>query len=288
MEKIIPVGDAHTHTNPVRGLGAEKIAARFHAEGGWFMAIVALSPWAYNIDFNGIDSYRQVLDLLARECMAAEDAGVKTACLAGFHPADVDRLIDKYKLDPVDVLRLGEAWISELGKACRNGFLDGIGEVGRQHYKTRAERVIISELILRKALEMARDNDCIVHLHLENAGKITIDLVDMAIASLGGIHDTSKIVFHHMKPSHAVYAVDKGYAATVPGTPTLLENVLGKFPPVFMLESDHIDDPMRPGAVVYPWVMAQHVRRLSRKVGEEYLYKINIDNIVKTYRVSPP
>jgi len=284
---VIPVADAHTHTNPVRGLGAEKIATRFKREGGWFMAIVALSPWAYNIEFQGIESYKQVLDILARECMTVEDLGLKTACLAGFHPADVDRLIDKYRLEPGEVLALGMEWLKELENACREGFLDGIGEVGRQHYKTRAERVIISELILEKSLEIAKDNDCIVHMHLENAGKITIDLVDLKLEQIGK-PDLKKIIFHHMKPKHAVYADEKGYASTIPGTPELLDNVLGKTPPVFMLESDHIDDPMRPGAVVYPWIMASHVNKLARKAGEEYLYRVNIDNIIKTYDVSPP
>ncbi len=285
---MIPIADAHTHTNPVRGLGAARIASRFKSQGGWFMAIVALSPWAYNIDFTGIESYREVLDILARECMAAEEAGVRTACLAGFHPADVDRLIDKYRIAPEKVLNLGLSWIDELASACKEGFLDGIGEVGRQHYKTRAERVIISEIILEKALEIARDYDCLIHMHLENAGRITIDLVNMKLRSIGTPRNLKRIVFHHMKPGHALYVADLNYAATIPGTPELLDNVLGKVPPVFMLESDHIDDPMRPGAVVYPWLMAQHVNRMVRKVGEEYLYKINIDNIISTYRVQPP
>ncbi len=284
----IPVADAHTHTNPVRGLGAAKIAERFHRSGGWFMAIVSLSPWAYGLDFAGIESYREVLDILTRECMAAEEAGLKVSCLAGFHPADVDKLIDKYRMDPREVLGLGLRVVEEYGNACREGFLDGIGEVGRQHYKTTAERVIISEIILERALEIANDNDCIVHMHLENMGPVTVDLVDRYVSRIGASRVKHRIVFHHMKPGHSVYASKLGYPATIPGTPELLRNVLGKTPPVFMLESDHIDDPMRPGAVVYPWVMADQVNRLRKRVGDDYLYKINIDNIIRTYKVSPP
>lgn len=285
---MIPVGDAHTHTNPVRGMGAAKIAEKFKESGGWFMAIVALSPWAYGIEFNGFESYKNVLDILARECMEAERAGLKTACLAGFHPADVDRLIDKYRMKPDDVLDLGLRVVEEIGKSCSNGFPDGIGEVGRPHYKTGAERVLISELILERSLEIARDNGCLVHMHLENQGSITARLVDMAVERLGAGMVRERIVFHHMKPKHAVMVADMGYPATVPGKPELLSHVVGRVPPVYMLESDHIDDPMRPGAVVYPWVMADHVQRLAKKHGEEYMYKVNVDNIVKVYRVEPP
>lgn len=284
----VPVGDAHSHTNPVRGLGASRIAEKFRENGGWFIAIVSLSPWAYGLEFSGIDSYRSVIDILARECMEAEQAGLKTACLAGFHPADVDRLIDKYRLKPEEVLELGLRVVEMIGKACKDGFPDGIGEVGRQHYKTTAERVLISELILERAIEAARDFGCLVHMHLENAGPITTRLVDTVVERLNDRSLRERLVFHHMKPRHTVYASRLGYPSTVPGTPELLRNIMGKVPPVYMLESDHIDDPMRPGAVVYPWVMAEHVQRLVRRAGEEYMYKVNVDNIVKVYGVAPP
>ncbi len=284
----IPVGDAHSHTNPVRGLGAAKIAEKFKESGGWFMAIVSLSPWAYGIEFTGIESYRSSLDILARECMEAEKAGVKTVCLAGFHPADVDRLIDRYRMKPEEVLELGLRVVEMIGEGCREGFPDGIGEVGRQHYKTTAERALISELILERAIEIARDNGCLVHMHLENAGPITARLVDIVVGRYGDSELKKRLVFHHMKPSHAVYIDKLGYPSTVPGTPELLRNIVGRIPPVYMLESDHIDDPMRPGAVVYPWVMAEHVQRLARKAGEEYMYRVNVDNIVKVYGVEPP
>ncbi len=285
---MIPVADAHTHTNPVRGLGSEKIAERFKRAGGWFMAIVSLSPWAYGIDFSGVDSYVKVHEILVRECMEAEKAGLKTSCLAGFHPADVDRLIDKYRMDPLEVLDVGLKVVEEVARACREGVLDGIGEVGRQHYKTTPERAIISQLVMERAIEYARDHDCIVHLHLENKGRITVDLVDLAVKRLGAEKVKDRIVFHHFKPGHALIANEYGYPSTVPGTPQLLDHALGRVEPVFMLESDHIDDPMRPGAVVYPWVMADHVQRIAKRVGEEYLYKVNVDNIVRVYRVEPP
>jgi len=283
----IPVADAHAHSNPVRGLGAEKIASKFRAEGGWFMALVSLSPWAYGIEPEGLESYKKVFDILARECHAASSEGLKTACLGGFHPADVDKLIDKYRMDPVDVLELGLAVVEEAARLCRDDFLDGIGEVGRQHYKTTPERALISNRIMERALELAKDYDCIVHLHLENAGKITIDLVERSAVEIG-VLKKEKVVFHHSKPNMAVEAARLGYAATIPGKPLLMDNVMGRIPPVFMLESDYIDDPMRPGAVVYPWVMAAHVQKVARKVDGEYLHAVNVDNIVRTYGVIPP
>ncbi len=287
----IPVADAHGHSNPVRGMGASQIAERFKEAGGWFWALVSLSPWSYGLDFKGFDSYREMAEIVLRECKEAEEAGLRVACIAGFHPADVDRLIDRYRMDPSEVLALGYRVVDYMADLCRQGLLDGIGEVGRQHYKTGVERAVISQLILERALAHARDYGCIVQMHLEHVGKITVDLVEESAKRLGiGGDVKSRIVFHHAKPSTGRYAHDAGYQVNIPGVQRLLPHAFRELDPFYMIESDYIDDPSRPGAVVYPWEMAGEMYRLYEKgvVGEEYLYKVNVDNIVKLYRVEPP
>ncbi len=283
--------DAHMHTNPVHGLGASKIVERFKKEGGWFAALVSLSPWSYALDFEGFKSYEDVVNILLSECKNAEEVGIKVACLSGFHPADVDTLIDKYKLDPVKVLDLGLKVIDHVAKLCREGVLDGIGEVGRQHYKTLPERVIISEMILRRAIEYARDYDCKVHMHLENQGIITVELISRELQFLkAGRQASRRLLFHHTKPSLVIEAFRRGHYSTIPGLPRMLEYTFKHLEPVYMIESDYIDDPSRPGSVIYPWEMVKAAKRLLEKnvVSEEYLHKINIDNITKYYEVKPP
>lgn len=293
MTRSLLFSDAHTHTNPVRGLGAIKIAERFKKEGGWFMALVSLSPWSYALNFEGFKSYKDVIEILLRECKSAEEVGLKIACFSGFHPSDIDTLIDKYKMDPIDVLKLGLKVIDYVADLCKNGVLDGIGEVGRQHYKTLPERVVISEFILRKALEYAKDYGCKVHMHLENEGFITIELIVEELIEIG-ISDVSKIsnklLFHHFKPSMTKEASRKGFPSTLPGLLKVLEFAFKELKPEYMIESDHIDDPARPGSVVYPWEMIRSEKILLKKgiVTEEYLYKINVDNVVNFYNVSAP
>ncbi|MEB2836162.1 MAG: TatD family hydrolase [Desulfurococcales archaeon] len=286
-----PIADGHGHTNPVRGVGAARIARRFKEAGGWFQALVALSPWHYALEFRGYDSYVELIDIHIRECKAAEDEGLKVACIAGFHPADVDHLIDRYHMKPVEVLKLGLRVVDYVAKLCSEGVLDGIGEVGRQHYKTMPERVVIANLILERALEHARDNGCVVHMHLENAGTDTVDLTSMAVDRVGvGGEMRSRIFFHHVKPVMAARAYELGYSSTIPGLARILEYAFTRLDPVYIVESDYIDDPARPGAVVYPWEMASTQQRLASKglASEEYLYRINVDNVVKVYGIEPP
>jgi len=288
--KQVPIADGHGHSNPIRGLGASKIARNFKARGGWFQALVALSPWQYALEFRGFESYKEAIEIHIRECKAAEGEGVKVACIAGFHPADVDHLIDRYNMKPSRVLELGYSVADYVSNLCSEGVLDGIGEVGRQHYKTGAERVLVAQLILERALENARDHDCVVHMHLENAGPDTVVLTHKTIERLGVYEAREKLVFHHSKPSMVMKAKELGYPSTVPGVSRILEYVFTSIEPTFMVESDYIDDPSRPGAVVYPWEMAENELRLLRRgvVGEDYLYKINVDNIIKLYNVEAP
>jgi TatD-related deoxyribonuclease len=291
---LVLFADAHTHTNPIRGLGASRIAEKFKKEGGWFMALISLSPWNYALDFKGLDSYKEVIEILLDECKSAEEQGLKVACFSGFHPGDIDILIDRFRMDPTEVLKLGLKVIDYIANLCKEGVLDGIGEVGRQHYKTSPERVVISEIILRRAMMYARDYGCKVHMHLENQGRITVDLILNEIDLLRDNVDLKtlkkKLLFHHLKPSLVKEAWKEGFYSTVPGLLRVLEYAFKELEPIYMVESDHADDPSRPGSVTYPWDMIRAQKALLRQgiVNEEYLYKINIDNVVKYYEVEPP
>ncbi len=285
---MIPVADSHAHVNPMRGLGAGEVARRFKNAGGWFIALVSLPPTAYGIEGSSVEAYVKVALIHARECRKAREEGLKVYCLAGFHPAEVDKLVERNGLKPLEVLELGFKVLEELSKLVDRGEIDGIGEVGRQHYKTLSERVLVANMILEKAIEISRDKDIVIHMHLEQAGEATVELVDVIVRRLNARRE--KLVFHHAEPKVAVEATRRGYQATIPGIPKLLEYVLENLEPTYTIESDYLDDPKRPGAVIYPWDMANHITRIATKSKsvEEKIYKINLDNIVKTYNIEPP
>ena len=278
--------DAHVHSNPVNGLGATEIAKRFKRKGGWFIALVGLSPWHYNIEEKNYNGYVKAIQLHIRECKAAATQGLQVACFAGFHPADVDKLVSAGK-HPEEVFYLGLQVVEYVGKLCKNGVIDGIGEVGRQHYRTSPDRFAIAVSIMLRALEIARDNDCLVHLHLENAGTITVLTIDEIVERVG--IDKSKIFLHHTKPSIGLEAVKRGYQATIPGHKETLRYAFSirELAENMLIESDYIDDPRRPCVSSCPWDVVDRELELVKEgiVDEDTLYKINIDNVVKAYRV---
>ncbi len=279
--------DAHAHSNPVKGLGARRIARKFREVGGWFMALVSLPPWHYGFGA-GLEDHLKAVDLLVRECREAREEGLRVRCLAGFHPAEVDSLVSA-GMRPAEVIRLAEEVIGYIVDACRKGLLDGIGEVGRQHYKTMPERLAVAEYVMVLAFEAARDNDLLLHLHLENAGEATVATV-VKLADLVGVR-RDLLVFHHASKRVAVEAGRRGCWATLPGKEKVLEAVLpGVDTGRLMVESDFIDDPRRPCVSSCPWQVVEAEKALLERgvVDEETLYRLNVDNIVKAYHVQIP
>jgi len=278
--------DAHAHANFVSGLGAEKVAEKFSRSGGWFMAFVSLPPWHYGVTPHSFEDYARVISSFIADCHRAS-SHVRAACFVGFHPAEVDRLVSMgMSIDRV--LKLGVRIIEYIGELCKRGEVNGIGEVGRQHYKSMPERFAVAQAIMQKALEVSRDHDCLLHLHLEEAGSVTVDTVDMLVKTIGVRR--GNVLFHHATLKIAERAHALGYHSTIPGRPKQLEAAITRLPPVFMPESDYLDDPRRGCSVVCPWDMASWLKKTIAQglASEEYMARINIDNIVDFYRVEPP
>jgi TatD-related deoxyribonuclease len=284
--KNVLFSDTHLHVNPVRGLGAEKIAKKFKREGGWFIAIVALPPYYYGFEEISIESYMRVIELISREAARARELGLEVARFMGIHPAEIDeyykRGVRGEKLYSFlnEVLKLVE-------NAVRNGLLDGIGEVGRQHYTTSPERFVFSEVLMRNAMILAKDLGVPLQLHLEQGGFITVLSIKTLVDSLG--INSKHVILHHTNTETSSWANNYKLPFTAP-VKYFNEEYLKSGIEYCMLESDFLDDPRRPGVSAYPWEIPVVVRNLVAKGGinEEQAYRILVDNVVKYMNVESP
>jgi len=280
--------DVHLHINPVKGLGAEKIARKFKKEGGWFMAIIALPPHYYGFEGLAINSYMRVAELLTREASRAREVGLEVARFMGIHPAEVDEYYrrgvrgEKLYFFLSNVLKLVENYL-------KNGLLDGIGEIGRQHYTTSPERLVFSEIIMREALILARDLGVPVQLHLEQGGFTTALSIKTLVETLG--LSSRQVILHHVNSETSFWASNYKLPFTAP-VKYFNEDYLKSSSVVeyCMLESDFLDDPRRPGVSAYPWDIPVVIRELvtRRVISEELAYRILVDNVVKYLDVKPP
>lgn len=278
--------DAHLHVNPVKGLGAEKIAKKFKSENGWFIAIVGLPPYHYGFSEPAPDSYRKVLELVNREASRVREQGLEVVRFMGIHPAEVDNYY-KLGLRGARLYSLVEEVLKLLEEALKNGVINGIGEVGRPHYTTSSERLLFSEIIMVRALTLARDYGVPVQLHLEQAGFVTAHSIKV-LAELSKIN-LSKVILHHVNLETATWAEELNIPFTAP-IKQFNEKYASQPWRHCMVESDFIDDPSRPGVSAYPWeipsVIENHLR--NGVLSEEQAYRILVDNIVKYLNVKPP
>ncbi|MEM1619800.1 MAG: TatD family hydrolase [Fervidicoccaceae archaeon] len=280
--------DAHCHSNPASGLGAASIARKFKSVGGWFIALVSLPSWYYGLNsIEALRSYARVAETHLNECNRARESGVEVACFVGLHPAEIDRALESAN-SYGQVIELCENAVKLIFKLCERGVIDGVGEIGRQHYKARPENIIIAQKLLERALELARDSGCKVQLHLENIKGFTAQDLSGLISRLNVSMDL--ILVHHASPTLSLELSSRGIWSTVPATREAIARLAESGGALVMPESDFLDDPRRPGAVLEPWAMAENFRSLREQssITDEMLYKLNVDNIVRFFGVKPP
>jgi len=276
--------DAHTHTNPVSGLGMKRIAEKFREVGGWFMAIVSLPPSHYGYP-STIEGYEKSYEILLRECNEARNHGLRIACIAGIHPADIEKSVSRAQPDKyrkiietyLGVLRILEHMLKQ-------GELQGLGEFGRPHYKAIPEAFALNDIVLIKALELAKDYSIPIHIHCEQSGAIAVEYLK-AITSIVGI-DKRLVIVHHVDTKTLLSALEEGFNCTVLGRYELLKSIaMRRVAPMYMIESDYIDDPRRPGVAAYPWEIVENQLRLLKDgiVDTRYLRKLNVDNVERVY-----
>lgn len=282
----IRFADAHCHANPIRGLGAKVVGEKFKNVGGWFVSLVMLPSWDYGGITKNKDDYLKYVWKHIKECEQMRAIGLKVACFAGFHPAEIDKLINR-GIKGIDVYRYASSVISSLFKLCEEGKLQGVGELGRQHYKSSPESIVIAHKLLEYSVQLAKDTGCPLQLHLENKRGFTAFDIKMILEKIS-VYKKESVLIHHARPGLLEEVLNQNIWATTPGIKQSLEVVFKRIGyGMFMIESDFIDDPNRPGTVVYPWDMVSFQKELLSKevVEESVLEKLNIDNILKFFGI---
>ena len=287
VSAALRISDNHGHANPVRGLGPREVARRFRRTGGWFMVLVSLLTWDLGLTPGSMSSVERLYEITTRSAQEASGEGVRAVAVVGLHPAECVRLIEAgwgfeevrgFMYRSID---LAARYITE-GRAV------GIGEVGRPHWQVDGRIIELCNDIIRYAVERAKDVGGVVHLHLERNGRATVESISR-LANEANVDwgFRRRIILHHASPDMVKPAVEHGLTASIPiGRRGEFEEAI-RNGAVFVVESDYIDDPRRPGAVIPQWRIAARVMDLLRRgvVDEGAVEKIMVDNIVELYGV---
>jgi len=198
-------------------------------------------------------------------------------------PYPVDYLKFKEKMGRDRAIELMEKGMDEAAALCKEERCVGIGEIGRPHFPVDKESLYDSNKILQYGMQKAAEIDVPVILHTESTTpKQCKELVEMG-KNVGLSPD--KIVKHF---SPALINKEENYGL-IPSVLSSKKNIIEslKKGSRFMMETDYIDDPNRPGAVLGPKTVPKLTKKLLEDgfMSESQAYEIHINIPQKTYKI---
>ncbi|HXQ94660.1 MAG TPA: TatD family hydrolase [Thermoplasmata archaeon] len=237
----LPVVDHHCHLSP----NGEGVAAarRFRAAGGTHLF---LTTQAYSaapiVDLEAYSTQFATTERLATAIRA--ESGVVAYVVVAPYPVDLVRASESIGLPAA--IDLQRAALDLAGHWVEEGRAVALGEVGRPHFPVTPELSAAAEAVFRYALGVARDAGCpaIVHSeHLDDEG-----LLGLARLAASEGFPLGKLVKHYQR-TRVAPGQRSGVVPSYVARRELCAETLGTDGPWFW-ETDFLDDPSRPGAVL--------------------------------------
>jgi TatD-related deoxyribonuclease len=274
----LPILDNHVHLDP-KGRNVEA-AKDFERAGGTHFILVHLpyedAPIADGADFER--SYDITLKMADR-CRSETKLGVDV--VLGPHPVLLMEMMRKMSIaQAVEVMKDGMEIAQRLvleKKAV------AIGEIGRPHFPVDPEIMEASNNIMSYGMTLAKEARCPVVLHTESATpEMMAGLAQMADEA--GL-PREKVIKHYCPPlireeeNHGIFP-------SVLSSRTAIRQAVEKGPR-FVMETDYLDDPRRPGAVMAITTVPKRTKALleERVMCLEHALKVHKDNPEKLYGI---
>ncbi len=244
----LPIFDDHFHLDP-RGKRKEAVED-FKRSGGTHIMLVH-KP--YEIPKNA-DEHAREYAVTLKLAEDARETGVKVFVALGPHPAVFTELV-KSGLSIDDAEKIMIEGLELASRHVREGNACAIGEVGRPHYEVSDEIWARSNKILSYAFELAREVGCAVIVHTESATEKTFcDLANMA----DDVKLPREKVVKHFSPPIVGNENCGIFPSILAGKEAVVKALVSS--DRFMMETDYMDDPARPGAVLGPATVPKRTR----------------------------
>lgn len=267
MVEKVPVYDNHIHMSP-SGRNVEALK-EFQASGGTGLTLVTLPYKEVKIS-KGSDfatSY-EITYVLAEKARAETDLLINIA--VGPYPVLIIPLAEAYGLEKAEEIMI--KGMEDAARDVAEGKAVAIGEIGRPHFPVSAEIREASDRILLRGMELAKENRVPVIIHCEsdeNTDKSLAELADMAGLDRG-------MVVKHSSPPWVTPEETHGVMPSIPASKSNLKEALAKGTDRFMMETDYIDDPEKPGAIMSVNTVPKKVMAWvsNGQVSSESIYRI--------------
>jgi TatD-related deoxyribonuclease len=242
-----PVLDDHMHLDPEHGRGMDAVR-EFDRLGGTHLLVVNKPSWQIaGVPTEPADFRPAFEATLAAVADAREILDGTAWPVLGVHPGLVSKLVDAGH-DPDEAGELMRAGLDVAAEYVADG--DALAlKSGRPHYDVDDPVWATSNETMRHAFERGADLNCAVQLHTEASEDMTTVAEWARDAGLS----PDSVVKHYAAGRLA------GPLPSVMSDEDRLERAAERGDP-FLMETDFVDDPDRPGAVLGPKTVPRRVR----------------------------
>lgn len=241
LPRGLPVVDHHCHLSPY-GDGVRAVE-RFRAAGGTHL-FLATQNYETSVPLS-LDAYVRQFEatwLMARK--AHEEVGVRVFPVLAPYP--IDLVESSAKLGVPAALELHRSALDLAGRWVREKKAVALGEVGRPHFPVSEDVAVAVDEAFRHSLEVARDSDCPVVVHSPD---LTAEGFRELATRAGEAGLRPERVVKHYARRRLAPGSGGGVVPSYLARRELVREVADDPGPWF-LETDYLDDPKRPGAVL--------------------------------------
>ena len=198
------------------------------------------------------------------------------------YPVDYIKLKNKFgRLKAIEIMKKG---IDLAIKFCEEKKSVAIGEIGRPHFNVDEQTITDSNHLLLYAMERAADIEVPIVLHTEST---THENCKEFVKMGEKVGLPPYKIIKHFSPPFIYENENYGLMPSILASRKNIE-IAFKKGTRFLMETDYIDDPFRPGAVLGPKTVPKRTLYLLENgiITEEQIYKVHQENPEKIYDIS--
>ncbi|MXR51474.1 deoxyribonuclease [Halovenus sp. WSH3] len=267
-----PILDNHLHLDPVNGDGADH-AEDFANAGGTHLLVLNKPSWYLVDDVEDTDAFRETFEITCEvTAEASERLPGRAWPVLGVHPGLISRLVeDGYT--PDEAREFMQSGLDIAAEFVADGPALAI-KSGRPHYDVSEAVWDASNDVMKHAFELGAEVGCAVQLHTEGGE----DFREIAEWAEDRGLPREQVVKHY----------SGGY---VDGPiPSIISNkdaleAGAEHGDSFLMETDFLDDPERPGAVLGPKTVPKRVRWLLENGYEEAVHRAHVETPARVYGI---
>ncbi|HMB49419.1 MAG TPA: TatD family hydrolase [Natronoarchaeum rubrum] len=282
MDLDTPVLDDHMHLDPDHGRGIDAVEDFAHL-GGTHLLVVNKPSWHLGVEPGDPDAvdpeaageeFREVFERTIEVVERASDVLDGRAWpVLGVHPGLISRLVDERGFAPDDARDVMQAGIDVAAEYVADGEALAL-KSGRPHYEVPDAVWEASNDVMRRAFERGAEAGCAVQLHAEASE----DMTEVAEWAEEAGLPADRVVKHYAGGRLA------GPIPSVMSEKERLRVAVESGEP-FLMETDFVDDPDRPGAVLGPKTVPRRVRWLLEEGHEDAVRRAHVETPRAVYGI---